>query len=152
NGRCRLRRRDGRARGPGLPCSGRAGASPPAMRSRRRDGRGGMTGLLNRHLLLYAMATDRNLSRTDVACGAVLLELFNEAEGAAWPSYETIAARANCHRSAVARSISRLIAKGYVERVSGGGRGRSNRYRPCLETVARARRKEEETVAPTRPF
>jgi hypothetical protein len=73
------------------------------------------------------------LSGTDHAIAWHLLEKWNPTDGVAWPSYEYLALKTGKARSTVAESITRLIKAGHFERVSGGGRGHSNSYRPRLE-------------------
>ena len=53
-----------------------------------------------------------------------------------FPSYETIAQRAGVHRASVARALKHLQELGYIEIISGGHEGRSNKYR--LKGVAQS--------------
>ena len=96
-----------------------------------------MATLLDKWKFVVAMSMDRTLSRSDLACGVQLLEAYNQSHGFAWPSLETLAARIGVHRATVIASTQRLQAQGYFQIVSGGGRRRSNRYKPNFGIVER---------------
>jgi hypothetical protein len=61
----------------------------------------------------------------------VMLALADHAdhEGECWPSVETIARKCRVGRRTVQRALDEAEAAGELVRVSGGGRGQSNRYR-----------------------
>ena len=59
----------------------------------------------------------------------IATKFVNGESGDAWPSCETMARHLEICKKTVDRAISALVAHGYLERKSGGGSGRSNRYR-----------------------
>ena len=83
--------------------------------------------LLDKWRIGLAIASDRKLSRGDVVVALHLLDHFNVARGAAWPSVATLARKSNLATSSAMECVKRLEAAGYIHRV-GGGKGRSNRY------------------------
>ena len=57
--------------------------------------------------------------------------------GLAWPSPDTLATEVDVDERTVRRAVKHLIELGYFSIASlGGGRGRTTRYRPCLERGA----------------
>ena len=84
---------------------------------------------------LLLIASDRRLSRADVATALHLINFYSAEYGKAWPSYDTLAARTGAHRSSVIRSVKRLIATGYLTLLAKGGRSASNAYRPNFDAV-----------------
>lgn len=82
---------------------------------------------------LSAAAMDPKLSRSDVACLAVLIDRFNIEKQAAWPSVNRLADEACLHRSNVMRALQRLEELGYIA-IDRGGLGKANRYRPTFQT------------------
>ena len=72
-----------------------------------------MATLLDKWKFVLAMSVDRALSRSDLACGILLLEYYNESFGCAWPSVNTLSARIGVHRTTVIASTQRLQAQGY---------------------------------------
>lgn len=70
-------------------------------------------------------------SRSEGSDRLVLLAIANHADatgGLSWPSVELIGKEARVSRATVFRSLDSLRALGELEFVSGGGRGKTNRY------------------------
>jgi hypothetical protein len=102
--------------------------------------------LLDKWRLARQIAEDRRLSRADMALGVLLLDLYNDAKGCAWPSLEWMATAASIDRSTATRSVARLIDLGYFERTSGGGRGRASHYRPRFQQPVNRRADAPDSV------
>jgi hypothetical protein len=97
---------------------------------------------------------------TDIYDVSVMLALANHADddGVCYPSIPRIAKLSRCRERAVYTVISRLIRRGYLERMAGGGRGNSNLYiihttpKPCSEsTVSDDKPCMESTVTVNKP-
>ena len=73
------------------------------------------------------------LTKADGLVLAILIEFTNGAYGYAWPGVETIAAVAGLKKRAVQYSLRRLENVHIVTTESGGGRGKSSRYRVQLD-------------------
>ena len=100
-----------------------------------------MKTLLDQWKFALVMAADKRLSRGDLSVGFFLVDHINKEKGVAWPSYERLAECTNITRRSAFTSVQRLLGFKYFTKVSGGGRGHSNRYMA-----------EIETVSPTSPF
>lgn len=94
--------------------------------------------LLTKHRALVQISIDRELTRIDVAVGALLIEHINHQTGDAWPSVVYMARNIECSREAIYKSLRRLCTREYFFKQSGGGRGRSNRYRLNEKRVNRS--------------
>src|ERR1700676_1516670 len=93
-----------------------------------------MAGLSDKWRLLLKITADPALLRADNAVAAVLLDLTG-AEGFAWPSLPTLAARTNQSKRTVTRSIARLTRSGYFTVTASRGRGNSKTYRPNFAAI-----------------
>lgn len=72
-------------------------------------------------LIENAILEDQELRAVDVMVYLALAKHAN-GEGVCWPSMSTLGKLARCSRETVARSIKRLVARGYLQRTA--------RYRP----------------------
>jgi len=79
-------------------------------------------------------AADR-LRGNDMLLLLALADYAND-HGECWPSVRTLAARMGLCERTIYKLISRAVRAGYITVVSGGGKGRSNRYRLMLEVIA----------------
>jgi hypothetical protein len=78
-------------------------------------------------------------SITDSGEGFVMLVLadsHNPNHGC-FPDLKTISKKARMTEKGVIRIIDRLIGKGKLTKVKGGGRGRPNSFKFCYETLTR---------------
>ena len=116
-----------------------------------RQGQANKTALVAAKFRFHNVVNlDRRLTDTDRRVSwSLLSEYLNSKTLLAFPSAQTLAEKLGVHESTVWRSIDRLCRYGYWKRVQGGGRGKSNRYQPNLETIASAREFSPETVATT---
>lgn len=107
--------------------------------------------LLDRWKLLAAISRDPSMSRGDIAVAGVLLELFNEQFGCAWPGRKLVAEMAGVHERTVVSSCRKLEAKGYFTVIChGGGRKATNNYVPNWQAADDAA--VNKRVASTPPF
>ena len=82
----------------------------------------------------------------------VLLALANHADhvtGECWPTVETVAREARCSRRTVFYALNELVSAGLIEKVSGGGRGKSNRYRLRIRNGAMSGRETVQSTTET---
>jgi DNA-binding transcriptional regulator YhcF (GntR family) len=78
---------------------------------------------------IEALILDRKMRNASHVGVLLATKFINGKTGEAWPSCETLARNLGISKKTVDRAISALVAHGYVERESGGGRRRSNRYK-----------------------
>jgi Helix-turn-helix domain len=71
----------------------------------------------------------RNLTVTEKFVLLVLADYHNTDERETWPSMPTLAADCLMEERSVREIIGRLVEKGFLFRVTGGGRGRKNAYK-----------------------
>jgi len=96
-----------------------------------------------------AVILDPDLTGTSRRVSWMLLSTYlNSQLLEAWPAATTIAHQLPVVESTVWRSIQQLCDRGYWIKVAGGGRGKSNHYRPNLERVAATLGFDPKTFAP----
>ncbi len=88
-----------------------------------------------KYRLYDAMIRDGGLSVLQLRVAWRLIDRTNRETGDAWPSYETLADELGVNVRSVIRAIKCLIKTGWFEASHGGGRGKSNHYRPCWQRV-----------------
>ena len=94
-------------------------------------------------MLVGAATRDQELTLGDVATLWAILDRLND-ESVSWPGYGRLAEDTGFHRATVARAISKLVERGYLECESGGP-GKSNRYRPSSRTDATGTSRKDAT-------
>ena len=92
--------------------------------------------LLRQYLFLVMLAGDTRLNGCDRAVATFICDCLSRTTKDAFPSYGYLVRATGCCRSAVAKSVKKLVALGIVAVVS-GGKGRSNRYVPALPLAPR---------------
>jgi hypothetical protein len=91
---------------------------------------------LDKLRFIEMMAADPTLTPSEVRCGILLLELYNEGKGAAWPSYVKIGQMLGVSEKSAITIVASLVRKGYFDmQQSAGGKGHSNRYTPRWQTL-----------------
>jgi hypothetical protein len=88
-----------------------------------------------KYQLYDAMIRDGGPSVLQLRVAWRLIDRTNRETGDAWPSYETLADELGVNVRSVIRAIKRLIETGWFGVNPGGGRGKSNHYRPCWQRV-----------------
>jgi len=102
-----------------------------------------------KHAFNDAVNLDPHLTATSRRVSHLLLSTYlNNGSLEAWPAATTIAHKLNVVESTVWRGIKQLCDRGYWIKVAGGGRGKSNHYRPNLERVAPTLGFDPKTLAP----
>jgi hypothetical protein len=89
----------------------------------------------------------------------ILCRYINSENGAAWPSMARIAADLNLAERNAQRTIAALVKRGHLEIWPGGGRCKTNRYKPILKTPLEPENRQlelaisnTETLTGTSPF
>lgn len=88
----------------------------------------------NRLRWLDALSVDPSISMADFRVAFRVSTYINRDLGYAWPSVATLAAEVGLSERAVQYSLRKLTSTGALETVSGGGRGKTNRYRLASKT------------------
>ena len=88
-----------------------------------------------KYQLYDAMIRDGGPSVLQLRVAWRLIDRTNRETGDAWPSYETLADELGVNVRSVIRAIKCLIKNDWFEARHGGGRGKSNHYRPCWQRV-----------------
>ncbi|WP_111748790.1 helix-turn-helix domain-containing protein [Salinisphaera orenii] len=105
--------------------------------------------LLAKWQTLMHATTDSRLSRNDICVLAQLLDYANAETWLAWPAPDTVATNIDGSARNVIRNVKNLMEYGYLELVmQGGGRNRTNRYRPKHHEYTRP----AETMTRATPF
>ena len=87
----------------------------------------------NKLAWLERIAFDLALTHFDVRVATALATRWlNRGTGDAWPAQETIAQATGATSEGVRKAIKRLGDRGHLVITHGGGRGRSNHYRPAM--------------------
>src|SRR5699024_8825323 len=87
--------------------------------------------LLAKWQTLMHATTDSRLSRNDICVLAQLLDYANAETWLAWPAPDTVATNIDGSARGVIKNVRSLMKYGYLElAMQGGGRNRTNRYRP----------------------
>lgn len=74
------------------------------------------------------VATDLELTPSDLRIAVVLSGYINTQDGRAWPSHATLAETTGLNERTVTRGLKALVARGYLSLEKGNGRGRCNVY------------------------
>lgn len=85
-----------------------------------------------KHRFVDALMECRDLTSLQARVGYWIAAHLNSSSGEAWPGIKTLADKARCSERRAADAVRALVAKGWFEMRSGGGRRISNRYRPNL--------------------
>jgi transcriptional regulator with XRE-family HTH domain len=86
--------------------------------------------------MIEFIAAQGRLTLHELRAMIMLIELYNNDTGDAWPSYSTIARCLEVERSTAVRIIARLVRKRYLEvDPAAGGNWVSNRYVPRWDAV-----------------
>ncbi len=104
-------------------------------------------GLLSKHLLLVAAATDDRLARSHIGVLAVIIDHCID-KPYSWPGPATIAKKANLDRRAVRRCLTKLEALGFIKIESPGER-QNNIYRPHFPGSSTGELTPTGEIAPT---
>ena len=94
-----------------------------------------MIGPVQKLQFLKLLIGDSRLSAADLRCGVLIIDLYNEKKGYAWPPMAHLEERSNCSHATIARSIKRLDKLGWIKKAR-GGKGRANRYNPAFHLLA----------------
>lgn len=86
----------------------------------------------NRHRWLDHVARDRKLSGGALRVAIVLWQRMNAEYGYAWPGLDHLAEELSIHKATVIRAIQQLEGRGLITVERGGGRKKSNKYRPSF--------------------
>lgn len=74
------------------------------------------------------VATDLELTPSDLRIAVVLSGYINTQDGRAWPSHATLAEASGLNERTVTRGLKALVARGYLSLEKGSGRGSCNVY------------------------
>jgi hypothetical protein len=80
---------------------------------------------------MSAIRDDERLTKTQQHL-ALLLATWMDIDGRCFPSLETIARKGHFHKFTVTKTITALIAMGWLVKLSGGGRGKSSHYQALV--------------------
>ncbi len=107
--------------------------------------------LHDKWLFLGAVMADPALPGSAKSGAYFLLDHLNTKSERCDPSLVGLAERMEMSRQSAIDGIAALIDGGYLERVSGGGRGVRTKYRPCWETVKQASQYQDPETVKQRP-
>jgi hypothetical protein len=81
------------------------------------------------------LVCDKRLTGLSIRVAWRIIDRMNH-DLISWPSYARLAKELNCSERAVKRAVALLCKLGWLDKVEGGGRGRSNRYALKNDTVS----------------